>query len=465
SFSAGFLLVPALGIQNTLLLGIAVNGGMGVVALWHAGAHASEARAIRLRIGAAVVAVFCLFALLGAPQWNAMLMARGLYKYALDPALKEGNREAIRARFLRDRNLVFYREGITTTVCVVDEGDGHIYLATNGKVDASTIQDMPTQVLLAQIPMAVAPNNQEVMVIGFASGTTVGSALLHSIKSLVAVEIEPAIIEASRFFNHVNNRPLQNPSLVLVHEDARNYLTVTERRFDLIISEPSNPWMTIASNLFTREFYETARARLNPGGCYCQWLQLYALRPQDMKCIAATFRTVFPHTFVFFSKESVDLMLVGSADPFQIDVENAANRMVPGIIIDDLDRVGVYGVESLLAHLLIGPAELAEFCRDAPINTDDNARIEFATPRTIALNEGSRIQDELLKYSRGISAYLKNYGNTPAERADFLIYVANATMEYGDGVRDLTKALARDAIEMDPGNETVKTIADALLQD
>ncbi|MHC4601542.1 MAG: spermidine synthase, partial [Planctomycetota bacterium] len=464
AFAGGFLLVPNLGIQNTLLAGIALNAFLGVAALILSAKGLDEGRALRRRVAAAVVGVLGVFCLFAAPRWNSLLMARGIYKYALDPNLEKGDRDTVRKRFLRDLDLVFYREGITTTGCVVDEGEGNIYLATNGKVDASSIQDMPTQVLLAQIPMNLAPRADQVMVIGFASGTTVGSVLLHPLESLVALEIEPAIIEASRFFNHVNNRPLEDRRLRLVNEDGRNYLAVTERRFDLIISEPSNPWMTIASNLFTKEYYESARERLNPGGCYCQWLQLYALRPEDMKCIASTFLHVFPHTYVFYSKESVDLMLLGSAAPFFIDVKTARERLARGRVTADLDRVGVYDVEALLAHFIAGPEELKAFCDGATLNTDDNARIEFSTPKTIGLNRGGRIQKELLDFSQGVSSYLRGFGETPEDRAVFLLNIAVASETYGEGVSLLTSAFARNALAMAPRHEPTALVARELLE-
>ncbi len=465
SFAGGFLLLPALGIQNTLLIGLAANALMGAAALWHAGRKAETESASTLRLAMASVAVgFGVFALLAAPRWNRLLMSRGLYKYALDPNLEDGSRKAVKKRFLSSRDLLFYREGITTTVCVVDQGKGHRYMATNGKVDASSKMDMPTQVLLAQIPMAVAPANQDVMVVGFASGTTVGSALLHPLQSLTAVEIEPAILEASRYFDDWNNRPLEDPRLRVIHEDARNHLLVTDRTFDLVISEPSNPWMTVAANLFTKDYYEIARARLKPGGCYCQWLQLYALRAKDVKCLVRTFLSVFPTTYVFYSKESVDLMLIGSSEPFTIDARRASGRVRLQAVASDLDRVGVDSLETLLSHFMEGPEELEAFAGEGPLNTDDNARIEFSTPRTMHLNIGDRIQAEMLEHVRGLSPYLEHFGRTPARRALFLRDVAIASAPIGEGVEALTAAFARDALAMDPGNPAVEAVARALME-
>jgi spermidine synthase len=334
----------------------------------------------------------------------------------------------------------------------VDEGEGNRFRSTNGKVDASSKMDMPTQVLLGQIPAAVAPNAEEVLVIGFASGTTVGSILLHPaprVLRVTAVEIEPAVIEASRFFEDVNHRPLDDPRLEVVVEDARNHLAVTRRSFDLIVSEPSNPWMTVASNLFTREFYATARARLKPGGCFCQWLQIYALRPEDVKSIAATFLSVFPCTYAFFSEEGVDLMLVGSADPFRMDAEALRRRTGSPRVAEDLDSVGVDGVESLLSRFLGGPEELAAFAAGAGLNTDDDARIEFSSPRTLTVNLGSRIQAELLEHFRGISPYLDSIGATAEERADFVAEVAYASW-HDEGLDRITRGLARDALSLAP---------------
>ena len=155
-----------------------------------------------------------------------------------------------------DPKLVYYRDGISTTVSVDQWSGKHYSLKNNGKVDASTGDDMPTQITVGLLPMLVHPRAPElrpdVALIGYASGVTAGAILQYPVRRLDVVELEPAIIEASAFFEHVNNRPLDDKRLRLLTDDGRNFLAAGSKRYDVIINEPSNPWITGVSNLFTQ---------------------------------------------------------------------------------------------------------------------------------------------------------------------------------------------------------------------
>ena len=187
----------------------------------------------------------------------------------------------------------------------------NIYLKVNGKVEASTVGDMPTQVLLGQIPMLLSGSREDVLVIGLGSGITVGSVSTHPARRITVAELEPAVVEASRLFAHVNFHVLKDPRVQVITYDARNYLLVTPAKYDVIISEPSNPWMAGVSNLFTREFFLLGSRRLKPAGIFCQWLQLYKISPENLKSILATFHQVYPNLLVF-EVENYDLIILGS---------------------------------------------------------------------------------------------------------------------------------------------------------
>ena len=142
------------------------------------------------------------------------------------------------------------------------------------------------------------------------SGVTVGSVTTFPAKKITLVELEKAVIEGSRFFDEVNNRPLEDPRLILRIADARNYLLVTPDQYDVIISEPSNPWMAGIANVFTREFFQLGHRKLKPEGIFCQWLQLYKISPESFKTVLTTFHTVFPFVYVFQPQDK-DLVMVG----------------------------------------------------------------------------------------------------------------------------------------------------------
>src|SRR6185503_10818287 len=151
---------------------------------------------------------------------------------------------------------------------------------------------------------------------------------------------EPATISGSRYFEHVNNRPLSDPRLHLIIDDARTYLRVTPSRYDIIVSEPSHPWVPGVANLFTREFFQLGRDRLNDDGIFVQWLQIYQLSTDSLRSVLATFHETFPHVLVFRVESAwkgKDLLLVGSKSPLTRDL--IKQRVLDPRIAAELARV------------------------------------------------------------------------------------------------------------------------------
>jgi len=387
SFLSGFFLIPMAGIQDSLMLAILADLALALVLV------VGATRAVRELTGwpmARRLAGVGFLMLLGAglawakPPWDTIVMNSGVYQYADDMEEPDLTPEGFQRFMVEGLDLKYYREGMTTSVMVVKEQSTGVYLlAVNGKIDASSEGDLPTQLLSGHIPMLLAPDPKTALVIGFASGITVGAVTQYPIDKVTAVEIEPAILEASHWFDDYNHRPLDNPKVRVVRNDGRNFLLVDDEKFDVIISEPSNPWMTVASNLFTREFFELGHRRLNPGGVFAQWLQLYGMSPDDLKALMRTFHSVFPHVLVFNTIEDADLILVGSDRPLRFDLDDLARRMEDLSPMVDLRRVRVYTPEDLLSYFLFGTKEMARFTGRGPLNTDDNALIEFRAPKSL----------------------------------------------------------------------------------
>jgi spermidine synthase len=376
SVMARFLLVPRTGIRGALVFAILVN-----LLLAAALGLACPGPRRRLARGLAVVAPLLAVGLvLSAPTWKASVMASGVAVNA--PRLARLNRAAF--RYFRDETvrLLFYREGITTTVSVELLGE-KLSLHVDGKADASTSPvDMPTQVLLGHLPALIHPGPQDVLLIGLGSGITAGAILRHPVRALTVVELEPAVVRASRFFDTVSHRPLEDPRTRLVANDARNHLLLTRDRYDLIVSEPSNPWMAVAATLFTQEFFAQIRDRLTPGGVFGQWLQLYSLAPDIVQTVVATFQAVFPHAAMFRTATG-DTILLGSTAPFRIDPDGLRRRASEARVRADLARAGVSGPADLGARIALDLGDATRFAGAAPVNTDDNGRVEFAAPRTL----------------------------------------------------------------------------------
>ncbi len=375
SLLAGFVLIPRLGILLTLILTILAGlvGAVGLLIRW---------RAPVARRGLAIAGVFglALLAWFVRPEWDPLLMSSGMYKYVSD--LEEYSREGVRNYAVSDYELLYYKEGVTSTVTVAHAtGDDNIWLANNGKIDASTTVDLPTQVLLGHFGFVFAEAPQRVLVVGLASGISAGSAALHEDPVVEVLEIEPAVVEGSHFFDHVNNRPLERANVRSYVNDARNHLFLADEPYDIVVNQPSNPWISGVSNLYTLEYFELCRERMTPDGVFVQWMQLYGMGREDLRCILKTLRHVFPHVILFSSIEEADIVMVASGEPLVFDLERIEGILATPEITADLARVGIHTPEDWLTYYLMDDIDIADLEGDGPLNTDDNMRIEFSAPR------------------------------------------------------------------------------------
>lgn len=380
-------------------------------------------------------------------RWNLTQMTLGVFRVSLaegmlDPASWGAP------------DLVYYEDGLTTTVSVERWGR-HYAMKNNGKVDASNGDDMPTQINVAAYPLLLHPEGPaglDVAVIGFGSGVSVGTALQFPVERVDVVELERHIPEAARFFEDVNHLDyrldrwpyVEMDRLTIINDDGRNYLASTRRQYDVIVSEPSNPWITGVSDLFTVDHWRITKQRLRPGGIYCQWVQLYELSPQNIKTIYRTFASQFEHVVVLSADDrSSDTVMLGSDQPIRLDLERVQqafapvecqdedparhcycerdaesgdlrNPTCPSEIAIELERANVYTPFDIFARTLLatrdevmaytmieerrregsyepvpashnaGRCEEPE-CRRRPavLNTDDNAHIEFNAPRDL----------------------------------------------------------------------------------
>lgn len=380
--AGGFLLVPWLGVGDTVVLAAAVELGLALLVAWKL--SPGEARR-RLALAAPFTAGLALVAV-ARPGWDVLLMNSGVYMNLHD--LPEGRTWQDFLRGLRKNNrVVYHREGLTASVLVADHLPSKSrYLSVNGKIDASSHADLETQVLLAHLPLLFHERPQDVLVIGLASGITIGSVATHPVRRIGVIEVERAMLDAARLFTEANGGVLADPRVRVRINDARNELRFDPGAYDVIISEPSNPWMTVASNLFTEEFFRLARTRLRPGGIFCQWVQAYCLRPEDLRSILAAFREAFPCVLVFETLRGVDLLAIGTEEPVRFDLAALETRMTELRVQMDLRRVGVRRAADLLALFRLGDLEARRLLAGATSNTDDNGRVEFAAPRAFYLD-------------------------------------------------------------------------------
>lgn len=367
SFAGVFLLLPAFGVE----------WGMRVAALTYfvvAGALLLRAHADAMvqprRALLGVTAVVFVAGLLW-PSWDVGQWTLGLFRLSMTRAYFATG-DPVPAE------IIFHADGLASTVTVEQEGSTR-WIKVNGKIDGSDKGDMPTQLLSGLLPMLLHPDPKNVAVIGCGSCVTVGATLQAGARRVTLVELESSVVKAAELFEHVNFAPWKDPRLTIVEDDGRNFMQRSRESFDVIVSEPSNPWMTGAASLFTQEFFRIAAQRLESDGIFVQWLQIYELAPERITSMLKTFGSVFPSVMVFSAHvNSNDLLLVGSAKPVSWNwqrLEDRFNLWRDVLLTADLERVG-----ELVALLLFTDEHIRTLPEDVPLNTDDNAFIEFGAP-------------------------------------------------------------------------------------
>ncbi len=370
---AGFVLLPTLGAHASIKAGIAANLGLAALLLMSAREWPGWGR------WSAVVGIAGLgIGVTAIPAWDPRVMSSGPAVYGAD-ALRWRGREAF-ARTLERATLLYYRDGLTSTVSVHRDGQG-VFLRVNGKTDAGTGGDMQTQVMLGHLPLLLHPGPERVLVIGLGSGITAGAVARHPVARLDIVEIEPAMLAAARFFAPVHGDVLHDRRVRVLVTDGRRHLTYEPDRYDVIISEPSNPWISGLSSLFSVEFFRLARSRLGPNGLMTQWVQAYDLQLDDLRMIVNSFRAVFPQATVW-GNTGGDLLLVGQVAPGPLDLERIRRRYEANPALrEDLGRIGIRAWPSLLGQFLLEEPGLGRLVGGAALNTDDRLPLEFSAPR------------------------------------------------------------------------------------
>jgi spermidine synthase len=379
ALAAGFVLIPWLGLQATFRATAIVGVLGGATCLFVANRARSPKRLALLTTLPALVAVVTVTAIVLLPPWDRELLASGAYKYS--PYLPADSLESV----LRAGDLAYYREGAAATVSV-RRLTGTTSLAIDGKVDASNSGDMLTQRLLGLLPVLLHGRAQEIAVIGLGSGVTVGSALATgTVTRADVIEISPEVVEASHFFDRESGAPLVKPGVRLIVGDGRSHLLLTPRRYDVIVSEPSNPWMAGVAALFTREFFEAARARLKPDGLLCQWAHTYDISRADLQSIVRTFASVFPQGTLWMVGGG-DLLLIGAREgaltPRMAGVE-AARQGAAAAALADVGIAEGTAPFALLSLYAGGPRELGRYGNDALMQTDGRTALEYSAPRGI----------------------------------------------------------------------------------
>jgi len=242
--------------------------------------------------------------------------------------------------------------------------DGFLVLQAGGKIEGTGSDDMVNTLLLAYLPIACHPEPKSFLTIGLGAGVTLRAAKEY-VKDQYLVEINRGVLDVIRRFGP----PGLLDGVEVIVNDARNFLLLTEKKFDIISSEPSYPTDSSVGNLFTKEFYDIAAARLNPGGIFCQWLPRYQLSDNDLRMMIKTFSSSFQYVTSAVQPTS-EILLLGSNSPFRYSAQEVIKR------VNQLNTSG----PALPYSLPTNPEQMREAAlrqQNVPVNTDDRPILEF----------------------------------------------------------------------------------------
>ncbi len=323
------------------------------------------------RILAALTALPILMALALLPEWSAERLTAGTFR------TREAEYASFRGpdAFFQRRQageVVFYDDDPTSTVSVLRPKRNHENLAiiVNGKSDGSLKTDYPTMSLAALVPALMAERHERGFVIGLGTGVTAGElASLDETREVIVAEISRGVIAASPLFDHGNLAASKNPKVRVERGDAYRTLLRSQGDYDVIVSEPSNPWVTGVEMLFSREFLEAARSRLAPGGVYAQWFHVYETDVEVVKLVLRTYASVFHDVSVWFTLRG-DLVLLGFDRPTRaLDTDALEERFGQPDFSEAFARVEIDRFAQLIAHELLPLGTLHAVEREGPVHT------------------------------------------------------------------------------------------------
>lgn len=377
SLLGGFILLPTLGAVGSWKLAVAVLIALGIVALYFS-LQERKRFAIVVSAGATIASIACMFALGPTALWRHSGIGAGR---APLPTTLNATRDWVHA--VR-RTLILDTDGQESSIALISGDDLGLYV--NGKSDGSARSDSGTQVMSGILGALLHPNPQKAMIIGLGTGTTSGwLAAIPSMQHVDVVELEKVVVDIAEYFAPVNVNAMKNPKHRTTVADAREVLVTSRRKYDLIFSEPSNPYRAGIASLYTREFYRSAAERMEPGGIFIQWVQMYAVDERTVRTIFATLATTFPHVEAWTTTHG-DVVLTASKQPIVFDAGRIRKRLGEEPYKSASHYAWrVESVEGILGHFLANETVTRKMAAQATeLNTDDRVVIEFSFARTLA---------------------------------------------------------------------------------
>ena len=389
SFAAGFILIPLLGITISIIMAGTINFLIAGIILWKTNKEKFKK----------VFLVCLLFFILLASfaSYNIQELHSGGF-YRTSEIQKDLGQ------------VVYYKEGLHATITVRELYGTGKALYINGKPQGSyEILDLRVNYLLAYLPRLLRPESENALVIGLGTGTTSGQ--LSQIMNTTTIEIEKEVIPASNYFTLFNENVLENKNHELIINDGRNYLLKSEKRYSVIIPEPSDPWQSFSTNLFSKEFLELASEHLEEDGLYLQWVPIYQMSAEDFKNFYKTFNQEFPYVIAFANIkptedtpvkfETSEIILIGSKSEMNLKDISTNYNTLPEESKQALSSLRLESGDKISELFLFSNKDLEGYAQNAETIIDDKPSLEFSTAKNVLNQDSKEVIDDLNKYLEG----------------------------------------------------------------
>jgi hypothetical protein len=369
----GFFIMPTAGLRNAFL----------ILALCLALVGSVFALRNQWRVfPGTVVAGLVAFMMFGGDSWRHVISS-GVFR----AREMEVNKELMPFR-KQNVKILFYEDAPDATVSVeqrMSKGVPQIGLRINGKPDASSHGDLSPQLLVGHLPMFARPNSKDVFLLGMGSGITASAILAHPVDKLVLAENCKPVLRAAELFSEYNRGVHTNSRLQIAYDDARTVLKLSPQKYDVIITQPSNPWTVGVGSVFSKEFYEICANKLKDGGLMTQWFHVYEMHDGIVGLVLRTFASVFPYVEIW-DCNSGDIVMLGALQPWESSPDAYAKAITDReVVVSDLKRIGITSPTVLFARQLASQKTAFAIAGDGAIQQDWMPILEYQAPKAFFL--------------------------------------------------------------------------------
>jgi spermidine synthase len=423
AFAAGFLMIPWLGMRDSFLVVVGILFFLALFLILLSARRRILWALPVLAISAAVVAAGVLL----LPQ-DVFLRTMNTYHYP--------------------SKIVYIKDGITGTVTVHDLPDGDRLIAVDG-VDVAGVDLMlrSTQKLQAYVPLLVHEKPQDVVQIGYGSGETCGIGLDFGVARYSIVDICPDIFTAGTFFDEINRRSYDNPRLRKIIMDGKNFIKLTDKKFDVIMNDSTYPGTTGSSALYTYDHFNACRDHLKPGGLLSCWVPL-DLRLEDFQIVVRSFQTAMPHSSLWMVNNCLNKhgILLGTLEPTKLDFDRIRQLLARPDIAGDVKLINVHCVYDFLDWFVVGEEGLKALGGDGPLHRDDTPYLEFgASIKRDTEGTWLDVMRAISRYHSPVLSCVTNAGRLPDQTEDPRVVL----QQYSEGTACTLRAVCA-ALQGDP---------------